>query len=368
MTPCCRDVARGADRRLPGVSPRANASRPRRSRARPSSPSRPRRRRSATSSASCTRRASSRRRRAPSSSSSPPRRRASSRCRAPPATRVRPGDVLVRFEIPGSAADVQRQEAETGRARAALEQARAAHQRAARAVRARRRRAQGSRGEPTVPSRTPRPRSRRPKRRSPRRARWPAARSVRATFAGVVATRQHNPGDLVEPSATDPVLRVIDPHRLEVVASVPLADVSRVRVGAAARLAGNGAGSGDAVDGPALQVVSRRRSSSPARRRCRFASGPPARSRRRSGTPVQVDIDAEHHTSVVLVPAAAIVREGEETAVFVAVGGKAQRRRSASGSPTATASRSCRASRPASWSSSTARPACPTARSRGDAK
>jgi multidrug efflux pump subunit AcrA (membrane-fusion protein) len=44
------------------------------------------------------------------------------------------------------------------------------------------------------------------------------------------------------------------------------------------------------------------------------------------GTPVQVDIDAEEHTNVVLVPAQAIVREGEESAVFVAAGGKAQRR------------------------------------------
>jgi multidrug efflux pump subunit AcrA (membrane-fusion protein) len=40
---------------------------------------------------------------------------------------------------------------------------------------------------------------------------------------------------------------------------------------------------------------------------------------------VQVDIDAERHTGVVIVPAAALVREGEETAVFVAMGDKATR-------------------------------------------
>ena len=45
-----------------------------------------------------------------------------------------------------------------------------------------------------------------------------------------------------------------------------------------------------------------------------------------SGMAVEVDIDAEQHSNVVLVPAAAIVREGEETAVFVAVDGKARRR------------------------------------------
>ena len=42
--------------------------------------------------------------------------------------------------------------------------------------------------------------------------------------------------------------------------------------------------------------------------------------------PVQVEIDAEEHTNVVLVPVEAIVREGEETAVFVAKDDKAERR------------------------------------------
>ena len=45
-----------------------------------------------------------------------------------------------------------------------------------------------------------------------------------------------------------------------------------------------------------------------------------------AGTPVQVEIEAEEHTNVVLVPLEAIVREGEETAVFVAAGDKAERR------------------------------------------
>jgi hypothetical protein len=45
-----------------------------------------------------------------------------------------------------------------------------------------------------------------------------------------------------------------------------------------------------------------------------------------AGTPVQLDIEAERHTNVVLIPAPALVREGEETAVFVAKGEKAERR------------------------------------------
>jgi Fe2+ transport system protein FeoA len=44
------------------------------------------------------------------------------------------------------------------------------------------------------------------------------------------------------------------------------------------------------------------------------------------GTPVRIAIAAEEHRDVVVVPAAAVVREGSEVAVFVVEGGKAQRR------------------------------------------
>jgi multidrug efflux pump subunit AcrA (membrane-fusion protein) len=45
-----------------------------------------------------------------------------------------------------------------------------------------------------------------------------------------------------------------------------------------------------------------------------------------AGTPAQVDIDAERHTNAVLVPSVAIVREGDETAVFIVMGDTAHRR------------------------------------------
>jgi Fe2+ transport system protein FeoA len=44
------------------------------------------------------------------------------------------------------------------------------------------------------------------------------------------------------------------------------------------------------------------------------------------GTPVQVEIDTEEHRDALVVPAAAIVREGNDTTVFVAADNKAQRR------------------------------------------
>jgi membrane fusion protein (multidrug efflux system) len=149
-----------------------------------------------------------------------------------------------------------------------------------------------------------------------------ATRSVvRATFDGLVAKRYHNPGDVVEASFSDPVLRVIDPRRLEVVASIPLADASRVVMGAPGRL------SGVPADTHArLKVVSRPAAVDPgtASVPVRLAFESPASFP--AGTPVQLDIDAERHDGVVLVPLPAIVREGEETAVFVARDGKAERR------------------------------------------
>jgi multidrug efflux pump subunit AcrA (membrane-fusion protein) len=44
------------------------------------------------------------------------------------------------------------------------------------------------------------------------------------------------------------------------------------------------------------------------------------------GTPVEVEVDAEEHSNVVLIPSAALVREGDETAVFVTADNKAKRR------------------------------------------
>ena len=159
---------------------------------------------------------------------------------------MRTGDLLVRFEIPSLAADTASKRAEIERARPGSRTP-SARRHAPRTC---------STGEsaPGAISRTPTVTWRTRRRRSPKRKRaWPRRRrsrdgtSVRATFDGLVAKRSHNPGDLVEPGAADPVLRVIDPHRLEVAASVPFADVPANSPGAVARVSisgppGNGEG------------------------------------------------------------------------------------------------------------------------------
>ena len=235
--------------------------------------------------------------------------------------RVAKGDVLVRFEIPSAAAEVQRQGAEVQRAQAALANAKANQTRQRelfdRGIAARKDVEDADRQVADAEAAVGQA-------EASRAAAITAAgrATVRATFDGVIAKRFHNPGDLVEAAASDPVLRVIDPRRLEVVASVPLTDSPRVVIGAPARLAAVPAGGREI----ALKVISRpaQVEQGTATIPIRLAFAAPANFS--AGVPVQVDIQAERHNNVVLVPAAALVREGEETAVFIAMGEKAQRR------------------------------------------
>jgi multidrug efflux pump subunit AcrA (membrane-fusion protein) len=117
------------------------------------------------------------------------------------------------------------------------------------------------------------------------------------------------------------VLRVIDPTRLQVDASVAIPDLPRVVVGASGRVM-------MPADVPSLPVKVAARPSivepgtAAAPVRLAFLTS----HNLAVGTPVQVEIDAEEHKNVVLVPAESIVREGEETAVFIAAGNKAERR------------------------------------------
>jgi RND family efflux transporter MFP subunit len=234
---------------------------------------------------------------------------------------VKKGDVLVRFEVPSATADLERQQAEVARTTAALETATAAKTRAAdlfaKGIAARREVEESTRAAAEAGAALAQARA------ALAAAGTVAARAtVRATFDGVVARRSHNPGDLVEGSASDPVLRVIDPRRLEVVAAAPLADAARIRVGAAAHVTGGAIGAGDL----ALKVVAGPVAVEPGSATVPVRLAPAGVMRLPAGTPVDVAIEAERHATAILVPAAAIVRDGEETSVFVAVSGKAKKR------------------------------------------
>ncbi len=232
---------------------------------------------------------------------------------------VRRGDLLVRFEIPSSGAEAAKQQAEVGRAEARLQNGKAAQVRARdlfeRGVAARKEIEDANRevadaeadlagahaaltAATTVASRA----------------------TVRAAFDGVIARRSHNAGDLVDPGAAEPVIRVIDPRRVEVTASVPVTDVARVAIGRTARLLGA------AGEGVTLTVASRPAAVTPgtAAVPIRLTFSHPTLLP--VGTPVEVDIDAEQHADALVVPTEALVREADETAVYVKVDDAAQRR------------------------------------------
>jgi RND family efflux transporter MFP subunit len=234
---------------------------------------------------------------------------------------VKRGDILVRFEIPSTAAEVSKQEAETTRAQARLENARAALVRAKdlfdRGVAARKevedatKELAGAEADLAAAQ------------AATVAAGAMAARSVvRATFDGIVARRSHNPGDLVEATSADAVLRVVDPRRVEVIASVPILDSLDIDVGAPARIVDAPGSAGEVP----LKVVARPAAvqEGTATVAVRIAFATPTRYP--VGTPVQVAIETDTHVNAVLVPASAVVHEGDESAVFVVEHETAKRR------------------------------------------
>ncbi|MGE0816130.1 MAG: efflux RND transporter periplasmic adaptor subunit [Vicinamibacterales bacterium] len=231
--------------------------------------------------------------------------------------RVAKGDLLVRFEVPSTSAEVARQQADIARAEAQIANARATQTRARdlfeRGVAARKEVEDADRDAADADAALAQARA------GLAAAQVAADRvTVRAPFAGIVARRLHNPGDVVEAATSDPVLRLVDPARLEVVASLAVGDVGRVAPGAHARLV--------SPDGFALRLVSHPAAVDPATGavpvRLAFSRPPETLA---VGTPVQVSIEAETRQGVVLVPVAAVVREGQDTFVFVVTGDKAVR-------------------------------------------
>jgi RND family efflux transporter MFP subunit len=234
---------------------------------------------------------------------------------------VEAGELLVRLDIPSLNTDVARQRSETARLRADLENARVNQARsrefAERGLIARRDLEDADRALADAQAALGRAEA------ALAAADTAAARAmIRAPFAGVVVSRLRNPGDVVSGAITDPILRIVDPRRLEIVASVVASDVSRVLPGATARLAA-------ADDTRALRLVVASRAGS-------SAATPGAMLPVRLtplepiplpvDSPVQVDIDLEEHLNAVLVASEAVVRDGSTAAVFVASGDRAERR------------------------------------------
>jgi RND family efflux transporter MFP subunit len=232
---------------------------------------------------------------------------------------VASGEVLVRFELTNSAQDVARHRAELARAQAQVENARAGQTRTRDLV------ARGlipridldAAGRELADAQQALDRAT----SMFALAEAAAARSiVRAPFAGVVAARLHNPGDLVQPAVTDPILRIVDPARVEVLASVPPVDAPRVLQGATAR-------TGSAIEGLIVPLTVAMRS--PVSAVTGMASVrllPNGPLKLAVDTTIAVEIDAEERTNVVFIAPEWIITDGGQTVVMIAKGDRAERR------------------------------------------
>jgi len=226
--------------------------------------------------------------------------------------RVRTGDLLVRFEIPSATTDVANRKAEVEQAQARVENGQASVDRLGTLVQhgvaaqkeledARRELAEARASLAQAQS-------------ASQSAAVVASRAVvLARFDGVVARRGHNPGDMVEASASDVILRVIDPSRLQVVAAVPIPELRRVEIGKRVRVIVPG--SSEADEG---KVVSRPAAVDPsgvsADVRIAFSGG----TKLAAGTPVRVEIAAEERPNALAVPIEALIHEDDDTFVMIA--------------------------------------------------
>ena len=242
---------------------------------------------------------------------------------------VKSGDILARFDLPSATQNVSRLSAELAAAEAQLENTRANRERVRgfveRGLVARRDLDAAERDLVEAQDSVNRARA------AMAAAQAGAGRAVvRAPFDGIVVTRAHNPGDMVV-STTDPIMRIVDPRRLEVVASIPRQDQSRVVTGATARVAAAGTEqvrltvAGRVTD---LSAEAGAKTAPPAEAdavafRLIFAQP----SKLAVDMPVQLDIDAEERTDTVLIPTEALIRDGNEAVVFVAAESRAERRR-----------------------------------------
>jgi RND family efflux transporter MFP subunit len=235
--------------------------------------------------------------------------------------RVARGDLLVRFEIPSLDADASTRQSDLRRAEARLVNAQASLARVeglfSRGIAARKEVEDAKREMAEAEAAVSESKAGRSA------SSLLAEREiVRAPFAGIVAARTHNPGDLVDPSTAEPILRVIDPNRLQVEASVPVADLPSLGEGRVSRILGPESYPAEEARVRNLPVAVDP-STATATVRLDFT----ARSRFPVGTPVAVEIVAEEHADALLVPSGALVKEGETVFVYtVDAEGKAHRR------------------------------------------
>lgn len=146
--------------------------------------------------------------------------------------------------------------------------------------------------------------------------------SVRAAFSGVVAAVWHEEGDHVRPDPSDPIIRVIDPTRVQVAVHLPVMQLARVAPGQVATVRAI-AGAIDEEAVVASKVPASDPSAPTGEVRLTFSNAATLP----LDTPVSVEILLERRPGALTVPPEAIGRD--EAGSFVMVAGEdglAQRR------------------------------------------
>lgn len=235
---------------------------------------------------------------------------------------VKAGDLLVRFEIPSLTSQVIASQSEVSQANARLQNAKAAAARldglVKRGIAPQRDLDDAQREQVEAEAAVRQAEGARDA------ADLLAARTIiRARFDGVVARRWHNAGDNVDASASDPVLRVIDPARLEVTAAVPASQLALITPGHPAKVFNPTDGS-EIVGAVITRPASVDASAATGDVRVSLGAAPPALT---AGTPIQVEITGDSRTNVLVVPSVAVFHEGDVAFVVTAGDdGKAHRK------------------------------------------
>ena len=140
-----------------------------------------------------------------------------------------------------------------------------------------------------------------------------ARSTVRAPFAGTIVKLWHAPGDAVTGGGADPVLRLVDPARVQVSLQLPVAQLSRIVPGQTATVRAI-AGAAD----EAAVVSNRAEATGPSQPtgevRLNFVN--PATLP--TDTPVSVEIVLDQRTAALIVPTAGIRRDGVSSYVMIA--------------------------------------------------
>ena len=228
---------------------------------------------------------------------------------------VKEGDILVRFEAPSLITEIATRRSEVAQSAARLQNARAASTRLAglldRGIASQKEVDESKRELAEADAAASQAKS-----SQEAVAMLESRLVVRARFNGIVAKRMHNPGDMVEASMSDPVMRVIDPSRLEVLASVPVSELTKIAVGRSAKILTPASAeplSGTVISRPPVVDVAIAAGDV----RVSLPKGTSA-SVLAAGTPVQIELITATRTKVLVVSSAAIIRDGDDVFVMVA--------------------------------------------------